>query len=84
MRSLKSQMHFLPFYCSLNLHGLLGHYVEYFAAFLAYRSLKELRLLGRAVFIVDREGVIQYVQRLKENAEEPDYKPVLDAIHKLS
>lgn len=42
--------------------------------------IKELRLLARTVFIVDREGVIRYVQRVKENSEEPDYDAVLKAL----
>jgi thiol peroxidase len=46
--------------------------------------IKELRLLGRAVFVVDREGTIQYIQIVKELTEEPDYQAVLDAVKKLS
>ena len=45
--------------------------------------IKELRLLARAVFVVDREGTIQYVQLVKELTEEPDYDAVLDAVNKL-
>ena len=45
--------------------------------------IKELRLLARAVFVVDREGIIQYVQLVKELTEEPDYGSVLDAVNKL-
>ena len=36
--------------------------------------IKELRLLARAVFIVDRAGVVQYVQLVQEVASEPDYE----------
>jgi thioredoxin-dependent peroxiredoxin len=55
------------------------------AAFgLAYGVLiKELRLLARAVFVVDRQGKVQYVQLVKEVANEPDYAPVLDAARSL-
>jgi len=42
--------------------------------------IKELRLLARTIFIVDSKGVIQYVQRVKENTEEPDYDAVLKAL----
>lgn len=42
-----------------------------------------LCLLTRAVFIIDGEGVIKYVQFVKEVSEEPDYKAVLDAVNKL-
>ena len=45
--------------------------------------IKELRLLARAVFVVDREGRIQYIQLVRELTEEPDYEPVLDAVKKL-
>jgi thiol peroxidase len=46
--------------------------------------IKELRLLGRAVLVVDREGTIQYIQIVKELTEEPDYQGVLDAVKKIS
>jgi thiol peroxidase len=45
--------------------------------------IKELRLLARAVFIVDRKGVIQYIQMVKEIASEPDYESVFSALKKL-
>jgi len=45
--------------------------------------IKELRLLARAVFLVDRKGVIQYVQLVKEVSKEPDYEAVFNALKKL-
>jgi thiol peroxidase len=45
--------------------------------------IKELRLLARAVFIVDKEGVIRYIQLVKEIAEEPDYDAVIAAVKDL-
>jgi thiol peroxidase len=45
--------------------------------------IKELRLLARYVFVVDRDGVIRYIQVVKEIAQEPDYGAVLDAVRKL-
>jgi thiol peroxidase len=45
--------------------------------------IKELRLLARAVFVVDQNGVIQYRQLVKEVTEEPDYKAALEAVKKL-
>lgn len=45
--------------------------------------IKELRLLARAVFVVDLKGTIQYIQLVKELTEEPDYGAVLDAVKKL-
>ncbi len=52
------------------------------AAFgLAYGVLiKELRLLARAVFVVDRQGVVRYVERVKEITHEPDYDAALEAV----
>jgi thioredoxin-dependent peroxiredoxin len=47
---------------------------------LAYGVLiKELRLLSRAVFVVDRKGVIRYVEVVKEITNEPDYDSALKA-----
>jgi len=45
--------------------------------------IKELRLLARAVLVVDQEGIIQYNQLVKEVTEEPDYSAVLAAVKKL-
>ena len=45
--------------------------------------IQELRLLARAVFVVDRKGVIQHIQLVREIAEEPDYDAVLKALNKL-
>jgi len=46
--------------------------------------IKELRLLARAVFVVDKSGIIQYVQLVKEVTNEPDYASVLAAVEKLA
>lgn len=45
--------------------------------------IKELRLLGRSIFVIDRNGIIQYIQNVKELSEEPDYDAVLAAVQKL-
>lgn len=45
--------------------------------------IKEVRLLARAVFVVDLEGVIQYIQIVNEVTNEPDYDMVLGAVNKL-
>lgn len=42
--------------------------------------IKELRLLARCVFVIDKEGVIRYVQLVKEVTQEPDYEAVLKAL----
>jgi thiol peroxidase len=46
--------------------------------------IKELRLLARAVFLVDPKGIIRYTQLVKEVTNEPDYQAVWDALKKLS
>ncbi len=45
--------------------------------------IKELHLLARAVFVVDRKGIIQYIQIVKEVANEPDYNAVMAALNRL-
>ncbi len=45
--------------------------------------IKGLRLLARALFVVGRDGIIQYIQLVKEVTEEPDYEAVLSAVRKL-
>ena len=39
--------------------------------------IKELRLLARAIFIIDRKGVVRYIQLVSELSQEPDYNAVL-------
>ncbi len=45
--------------------------------------IKELRLLARAVFIVDKDGVVKYAQVVPEVTKEPDYGEVLTALKAL-
>ncbi|MGA8833203.1 MAG: thiol peroxidase [Desulfomonilaceae bacterium] len=45
--------------------------------------IKELRLLARAVFVIDKNGKIQYLQIVPEVAQEPDYDGALDALKKV-
>ncbi len=42
--------------------------------------IKELRLLARAVFVIDGKGVVRYVQLIKEVTQEPDYEALLRAV----
>ncbi len=44
--------------------------------------LKALRLLARAVFVIDREGNVVYAHVVPEIAQEPDYAAALDAAKK--
>ena len=45
--------------------------------------VEELGLLTRAVFVVDEDNVIQYVEYVQEITNEPDYDAVLNAVAAL-
>jgi thiol peroxidase len=45
--------------------------------------IKGLRLLARAVFVVDKNGVIRYQELVKEIATEPNYDAALKAAKEL-
>ena len=45
--------------------------------------IKNLRLLARAVFVLDKEGTIRYLELVKEIANEPNYEAVLAAVAEL-
>ena len=45
--------------------------------------IKELRLLSRAVFVVDAEGIIRYIQIVDELTDEPDYEAALKAVKEI-
>jgi len=45
--------------------------------------IKELRLLARAVFVVDKTGTLRYMQLVKEVSNEPNYDEVLKAVAQL-
>ena len=45
--------------------------------------IKGLRLLARAVFVLDKEGVVRYAQVVPELTEEPDYDAALKAVSEL-
>mgnify|MGYP001046026488 CR=1 FL=1 len=52
---------------------------------LAYGTLiKDLRLLARAVFVVDRKGVVRHVEYVKEIGTEPNYDAALAAVRALT
>ncbi|UCH78431.1 MAG: thiol peroxidase [Candidatus Coatesbacteria bacterium] len=46
--------------------------------------VKELRLLARAVFVVDREGVVRYVEFVPDSGQEPNYEAVLAAVKEVT
>ncbi len=45
--------------------------------------IKELRLLARAVYVLDRKGIVRYIQIVNELSKEPDYAKVIEEIKKL-
>lgn len=45
--------------------------------------IKELRLLARAVFVIDRDGVVRYVEIVDDLTHEPDYDAALEAARGL-
>lgn len=45
--------------------------------------IKELRLLARSIFVLDRSGIVQYIQNVKELSKEPDYDAVIKAAQKI-
>ena len=51
---------------------------------LAYGVLiKELRLLARAIFVLDKNDVVRYVELVPEATTPPDYDAALGAARKL-
>jgi thiol peroxidase len=81
----------LPFaqarYCGAhnisNLQTLSDHREASFGT--AYGVLiKELRLLSRAIFIVDPNDTVRYVEYVKEVTQHPDYEKALKALQKVT
>lgn len=77
----------LPFaqarYCGAhdikNLRTLSDHREASFGR--AYGVLiKELRLLSRAIFIIDRDDTVRYVEYVPEVSQHPDYDRALEAL----
>lgn len=80
----------LPFaqarYCGArnisNLKTLSDHRDASFG--LAYGILiKELRLLSRAIFIIDSDDTVRYVEYLKEIAQHPDYDKAITVLREV-
>ena len=46
--------------------------------------IEDLKILARAVFVLDKDGVVRYAQVVKEVAEEPNYDAALAALEKLA
>lgn len=45
--------------------------------------IDELKILARAVFVIDSQGLVRYAQVVKEVTEEPDYDAAIAALEKL-
>jgi thiol peroxidase len=80
----------LPFaqarYCGAhnikNLQTLSDHREASFG--LAYGLLiKGQRMLSRAIFIIDRDDIIRYVEYVKEVSQPPDYYKAIEALRKI-
>ena len=65
-----------------NLMMLSDHKERAFADAYGVR-IKELGLLVRAIYLLDKDRVIRYIQTVPEVATEPDYDAVLQAAHRL-
>jgi thiol peroxidase len=62
-----------------NVQTLSDHHKAEFGT--AYGILiKELRLLARTVFVVDKDGIIRYIEIVDEVTNEPDYEAALSAV----
>ena len=65
-----------------NLQTLSDHKTASFGN--AYGMLiKDLRLLARGVFVIDKSGIIRYAQLVPEITQEPDYAQALEAAKRL-
>jgi thiol peroxidase len=65
-----------------NLRTLSDHRDASFG--MAYGVLvKELRLLARSVFVIDKADVVRYIEVVAEMTHEPDYEGALGAAKKL-
>ncbi|WP_028391022.1 thiol peroxidase [Bacillus cihuensis] len=42
-------------------------------------AIQELRLLGRAIFVVDTNDIVTYVEYVNESTDHPNYEAALDA-----
>ncbi len=46
--------------------------------------IKELRLLARAIFVVDRDGTVRHVEYVREVTTHPNYDAALAAVRKVA
>jgi len=46
-------------------------------------QIKEMGMLARAIYLIDKDGIVRYLQTVKEVAAEPDYEAVMAAAQEL-
>jgi thiol peroxidase len=46
--------------------------------------IEELRLLSRAIFIIDQNDIVQYVEYVPEVTQHPDYNKAIEALKKAA
>jgi thiol peroxidase len=46
--------------------------------------IKELRLLARSIFIIDKDDVIRYIEIVREVTDLPDFQSAMDAVKEIS
>jgi thioredoxin-dependent peroxiredoxin len=46
--------------------------------------IPDLRIESRAIFVLDREGIVRYVEYVKEVGQHPEYEPALRAARALA
>jgi thiol peroxidase len=46
--------------------------------------IRELRLLARSIFIIDKDDVIRYIEIVPELSNEPDYERALEELKKIT
>jgi thiol peroxidase len=45
--------------------------------------IKELRLLNRSIFLLDKDDNIRYIEIVEENHNQPDYDAAMEALRAL-
>ncbi len=46
--------------------------------------VKELRLLARSIFVINKDDFVEYAEIVPELTDQPDYGKVLEAVKKIS
>ena len=45
--------------------------------------IKELRLLARSIFIIDKDNILRYKETVPEQSDHPNYEKVLEALNTI-